>query len=81
MQKAGPSGGSSASDHILWMIVCKRPDPPDDYLQEATTTTGVTSGVTMVTGVTGPKEEKREKEKEEKEEKKFLHTGGRINQR
>ena len=38
------------------MIICKRPAPPDDHLQEAgpttTTTTGLTEGVTWVSGVT-----------------------------
>ena len=48
------------------MIICERPVPPNDHLQEATTTTtatGATWGVTRMKGVTGQKEEEK-KEKE-----------------
>ena len=54
------------------MIICERPIPPNDHLQEATTTTPITRatwGVTRAKGVTGQKEEKKEKEEEEKENK------------
>ena len=49
------------------MIICERLVPPNDHLQEATTT--------RVKGVTGQKEEKKEKEKMEKKEEKKKENG------
>ena len=62
------------------MIICKRPVPPDDHLQEAGHS-GYSSckrpappddqpDGQQQPGVTGQKEEKKAKEKEKKEEKK-----------
>ena len=52
------------------MIICKRPIPPDDHLQEAGR-----SGWSGGPQGDGTEEEKKEKKKEEKEEKKFLRMG------
>ena len=52
------------------MIICKRPAPPDDHLQEAGNNNN------------DKEEEKKKEEEEEKEEKekKFLRTGSRMDQ-
>ena len=52
------------------MIICKRPAPPDDHLQEAGNNNN------------DKEEEKKKEEEEEKKEKekKFLRTGSRADQ-
>ena len=49
------------------MIICKRPAPPDDHLQEAGNNNN-------------DKEEEKKKEEEEEKEKKILRTGSRADQ-
>ena len=49
------------------MIICKRPAPLDDHLQEAGNNNN-------------DKEEEKKKEEEEEKEKKFLRTGSRADQ-
>ena len=57
------------------MIICKRPAPTDDHLQEARPYGWQQQQQQGWPGMTGQKEEKKEKEKKEKEEKeKFLRT-------
>ena len=73
----------------IQMIICKRPTPPDDHLQEAgpktilattITTTGVTGGVIRVTEVTrGDRTEGGEEGKGEGEEgREEILAGGHM---
>ena len=55
------------------MIICKRPAPPDDHLQEAGNNNNDKEEEKK-------KEEEEEKEEKEEKEKKFLRTGSRADQ-
>ena len=71
--EAGPCRSSFARAQLLWMIVCKRPDPLDDNLQhQKQQQQGEGGGGKR--GIEG----KGGGGKEEKEEEKFLRTDGQA---
>ena len=67
------------------MIICKRPAPPDDHLQEAAPSGGGAYGqrstghfTTLGRIVEEKEEEKEEEEEEEEKERKFLRADGQA---